>query len=800
MAALAMTFATAVAAQAAAYADKPGSTGVANAAPARAAETSASGAFNFVYVPFNDPAVLAGNLAVRQNGTGNAARDVTVSVAGGSPDLHVIAAETNRGDYAVRLGDSFADDVASGALIGSIRNNGRDHGQGQGVQYGSVGVEVSARGNFYLALSAFPSGDEYNADVALAHFPYSRFTAGYARNAVNNGPLTQLQSSPDVALGSNLTTLASGVYSLKLAGVNALSDGVLVTVGGRNDDNISVSRPYDDGSGFLIGVRDNGNDGARFEPDGFAFVFLRKGDNHLVFGRAMSDGSIGVSNGNFELRKTDVGTYRLTIPGADPTRGTLLVSSEGFDLRNQDNFVSYEADGNGWTIQTRDMTSTLLQDAGEKVFPTSLTTLPPLPQVDRSRTPSFEAMLHSFRDATVPYTLVAAHRAGYFENGATRWPENSLAAIAHAIELGVDMVELDIWKTADGQYVLMHDETVDRTTNGSGRVADLTLAQIKALNLVVEDTREVTAEKVPTLAEALQATRGRILVNFDVKLPITDFAAILNQARGLGVEDQVVIKSAVDTPQQIEQVRATLAALPFAVEFMPIMRDNAVRDIGFVRTVFEAFRPNALEVIVRPGPDDIVSDGGFMFSEPMRALAAEYDVRLWINTLYSGPYTHGGDLNGLRNDYLALVSDPVAVFGFWANQGAGMIQTDESQLAIATLQAVGARPKVVLGGDRNGALHGTAGADVLVSTSSHNGVMKGGGGADVFKFGPEFSNGVQESRQISDYQPGVDMIDLGGASVVQYRENGNTVVLYVGDDLDVIRVVGARSIRDVRIR
>jgi len=71
--------------------------------------------------------------------------------------------------------------------------------------------------------------------------------------------------------------------------------------------------------------------------------------------------------------------------------------------------------------------------------------------------------------------LVMAHRGG-----AALAPENTLAAFHNAVELGVDMIELDIHATKDGHLVVIHDDTIDRTTNGSGRVNDLTLAEIQA--------------------------------------------------------------------------------------------------------------------------------------------------------------------------------------------------------------------------------------------------------------------------------------------------------------------------------
>ncbi|MDH5508339.1 MAG: glycerophosphodiester phosphodiesterase family protein, partial [Anaerolineae bacterium] len=82
-----------------------------------------------------------------------------------------------------------------------------------------------------------------------------------------------------------------------------------------------------------------------------------------------------------------------------------------------------------------------------------------------------------------------AHRGGK-----TYQPENTLAAFKQAIADGVDQLEFDVQMTKDGVLVVIHDEEVDRTTNGSGLVADLTLAEIQALDAG-------GGERVPTFAE-----------------------------------------------------------------------------------------------------------------------------------------------------------------------------------------------------------------------------------------------------------------------------------------------------------
>src|SRR5262245_15991857 len=109
--------------------------------------------------------------------------------------------------------------------------------------------------------------------------------------------------------------------------------------------------------------------------------------------------------------------------------------------------------------------------------------------------------------------LVAAHRG--FWRGA---PENSIPGFQQAIAHGADMIELDVQRTSDGQLVLMHDTTVNRTTNGTGDIAAKTLAQMKALRLkegLGDAQAAVTDVQVPTLEEALRAIDNRALINLD---------------------------------------------------------------------------------------------------------------------------------------------------------------------------------------------------------------------------------------------------------------------------------------------
>jgi len=91
-------------------------------------------------------------------------------------------------------------------------------------------------------------------------------------------------------------------------------------------------------------------------------------------------------------------------------------------------------------------------------------------------------------------------------------PENTLRSVRRAIELGVDRVEIDVRVSRDGGLVIMHDETVDRTTNGHGYVSELTLNELRSLDAGM-------GEKIPTLEEILEFTMGKAKLEIELKVP-----------------------------------------------------------------------------------------------------------------------------------------------------------------------------------------------------------------------------------------------------------------------------------------
>jgi glycerophosphoryl diester phosphodiesterase len=96
-------------------------------------------------------------------------------------------------------------------------------------------------------------------------------------------------------------------------------------------------------------------------------------------------------------------------------------------------------------------------------------------------------------------------------------PENTLAAFREAVRLGAHMVELDVRLTKDGHLVILHDETLDRTTNGEGKISEMTLEEVKDLDAGSWKSANFTGERVPELSEVLEIMPDHIWLNIHLK-------------------------------------------------------------------------------------------------------------------------------------------------------------------------------------------------------------------------------------------------------------------------------------------
>lgn len=224
--------------------------------------------------------------------------------------------------------------------------------------------------------------------------------------------------------------------------------------------------------------------------------------------------------------------------------------------------------------------------------------------------------------------LIAAHRGGHLVA-----PENSRAAIAEAIAEKADIIEIDVRVTADGVPYVMHDSTLDRTTNGAGSNVDVTYAQLRALRL------KGSAESPPTLQELLVKSCGKALVDLDMKTD--EVAPVLAVVEGLGMADQVILFDS-----ESETLRAGRRFVP-EVSVMTRLRADGP-------TLEEINRGLAPVAIVHGDPRSLTREAS--------AAIAALPARIWANALGDTDAVLGqGDEAAICKRLLALRAKGVSV-------------------------------------------------------------------------------------------------------------------------------------------
>jgi len=281
------------------------------------------------------------------------------------------------------------------------------------------------------------------------------------------------------------------------------------------------------------------------------------------------------------------------------------------------------------------------------------------PQQINTIKPSIESLIENLEDAQNKEIIVIAHR-GDWRNA----PENSIQAIKNCIDLGIDMVEIDVRETKDGQLVLMHDETIDRTTTGSGKVTDWTLDSLKTLALV-DGLNVATEHRIPTLEEALLAAKDQILINLDKSYSIFD--KCFEIAQKTGTLNQIVIKGKKSRSEVEEEFGQYLDQ----VYFMPILNLPNPKADSIISDYLEHRPPIAFEFTV---PSDTIST--ISSFESIRKSGAG----VWVNSLWPRHNASHDDEKAVQNP---------DVYDWFIENKVDMIQTDRPALLLSYLQEKG---------------------------------------------------------------------------------------------------------------
>ena len=257
--------------------------------------------------------------------------------------------------------------------------------------------------------------------------------------------------------------------------------------------------------------------------------------------------------------------------------------------------------------------------------------------------------------------MVASHRGDW-----RNFPENSLEAIESAIKMGVDIVEIDLQRTKDGELILMHDATLDRTSTGTGMIVDTTFAYIKTLKLR-NGCNIRTKHNVPTLREALKLAKGRVMLNLDKADRY--FEQVYELMKETGTTKQIVMKG----NKSADEVKTQYGEYLKDVIYMPIVNlDNGDAENQIEQFIHD-MHPVAFELLY-------VEDKNILPIRLKNTLTGK--SLIWYNTLWdtmAGGHDDDASLDNIDNGYGYLID----------RLGARIIQTDRPQFLLNYLRSRG---------------------------------------------------------------------------------------------------------------
>jgi glycerophosphoryl diester phosphodiesterase len=299
------------------------------------------------------------------------------------------------------------------------------------------------------------------------------------------------------------------------------------------------------------------------------------------------------------------------------------------------------------------------QQASEQKEDTTTTTQETKPSFTNSAASILEHLKNPSRD----YVLAISHRGDW------RYaPENSLIAVQRCIDLGIDVVEIDVRLTKDGHLVAMHDKTVDRTTNGKGLLSDLTLEEVKALRLRNACGVRHSRQRVPTLEEIMTLAKDKIMVNLD-------------KTEGETVKEAYEILEKTGTVQQaifkgndpLSVMRERYGSLMDSIIYMPKLWYDTPNKVQYVKQFNEKLDPVAYEMLFDTVSSPVFAEIKNMNNHGISVLA----IALW-DELCAG-----------HTDEVAMLEGPEAAWGWLIDHGANAIMTDRPAELMAYLRSKG---------------------------------------------------------------------------------------------------------------
>lgn len=290
-----------------------------------------------------------------------------------------------------------------------------------------------------------------------------------------------------------------------------------------------------------------------------------------------------------------------------------------------------------------------------------------LPVIAESRT---EKILREIRDPKSKYVVVIAHRGDW-----RNFPENSLEGYASAIEMGVDVVEIDVRRTKDGHLVICHDPKIDRTTNGKGKVAELTLDSIRKCCLRTGHNIKMPKYKMPTLEEVLDLCKGKVMINIDKGYDYYDQILPMLQKRNM--IDEVIIKGT----KRPDVVAQKFSKYSHNMLYMPIINYTEKAWDKKDHQLFEDYMKSDLPLIAY----ELCWNGTLKGEKKIFNQVLKAGGKTWVNTLWDS--LCGGEKHGFEDD--RAIKNEEAIYGKVLDMGFSFIQTDRPAMLIKYLESKG---------------------------------------------------------------------------------------------------------------
>ena len=216
---------------------------------------------------------------------------------------------------------------------------------------------------------------------------------------------------------------------------------------------------------------------------------------------------------------------------------------------------------------------------------------------------------------------VVAHRGDHVDV-----PENTLAAYIKAIEHGADYVEIDLRTTKDGKLVIMHDASVNRMTNGTGKVSELTYDEIKKLQVTDKNKPSANIYAVPSFSEVLKLCKGHINIYLDFKE--ADPAVVYRQIREAGMENHIIVY--LNKDEQYAQWKHVAPQMPLMCSL-----PDTIKNAASLQQFLNRFSVAATDGSLRD------------YDEAMLQVAADNKIAVWLDVQSNneGPADWDGLLN-----------------------------------------------------------------------------------------------------------------------------------------------------------